>query len=812
LSNSGRIERSGGDEAGRSWATSVVLVGLILVSFGLRIWRIEAKSIWWDESLSLYRAQHDLPYVLSNRIDFPGAETTDLHPPLYFVLLHFIIRSVGESDLALRFPSVCWATALVPLLYIVGKRWWGKGVGLWAAGLGAVSPFYLWYAQEARMYTMVTCLGLLSAYVLGRALECGSRSWYITFVILVAAMLYTHYFAFLLLVFAGLAWLLGTLRSRRWRSVWIFVLVGAICLPLLSYAVHRLASEPEMGRVYVPLFSILGDSLNSFALGLSVRMWQVYPLDLLFLAMYVLGVWSSSANREGQGMQKRFFLLGYVFVPVLGLYLTSLLKPFYMGSRYVIIPSPGFYLGVAAGLNALWRCRRNRFIAVLAVLCSLVLFAGIGYSTYNYFFDEHYGTKEDHRSAAGYVATHGRPGDLVIVDAPENMPAFRHYYGGELPAIGLPSVAMSGCPDPASISRDLEQTTGDYRRIWLVQCRTMFSDPDELVRRWLEEHTFKLDEVTFRSYGSDAQVYLYQPESPAMDQWPAMQCSVDAEFGGELTLLGYDLPSMPLVVHESTVVTLYWLAETEPSAEYKVSLQLVDDEGTLWAQRDREPFYFFPTTLWPVDQPIRQEQELTLPLGTPPGSYRLELRVYGRDSGELLPVAVESHAKTEETVLTLAEVEVGRPTQSVSAEELELAHWANATFGGRLRLLGYNVSKRKAYPGENLKLDLHWLALRNTYGDYRLELWLLDGRGRLAGELESWPSRPAYPTSQWQPGEIVRGQPVLELPDALEPGLYRLHLLVRDPLTSWALPFWRPGFPWTELGLDLGLIDVRAPR
>ena len=394
----------------------------------------------------------------------------------------------------------------------------------------------------------------------------------------------------------------------------------------------------------------------------------------------------------------------------------------------------------------------------------------------------------------------------------ENMPAFRHYYGGGLRAIGLPSVALSGRSDPVSIPADLEQATRGYHRIWLVQCRTMFSDPDELVHRWLEENNFKLDEVTFHSYGSDAQVYLYQPEFPIVDQLPDMQRSEIAEFGGELTFLGYDLPSMPWVVHETAVMTLYWIAKTESSAEYKVSLQLVDDEGTLWAQPDRVPFYFLPTTLWPVGQLIRQEHELTIPPGTPPGEYRLELRVYGFESGDLLPVTVEPRASSETTVLTLSEVVVARPTKSVSAEGLELAHRTFATYGGRLRLLGYNVSRRKAYPGERLKLDLHWLALRNMDSDYRMELWLMNERGRLAGELKSWPSRPSYPTSQWQPGEIVRGQPTLELPIALEPGEYRLRLLVRDSGTGWALPFWRSGCPWPEVGLDLGSIDVREPK
>jgi len=792
------------------WQTRVLLAVLILVSLGLRLWRIEAKSIWWDESLSLYRAQHGLSYVLSNRIDFPGAATTDLHPPLYFVLLHGFIRIVGESDLSLRFLSVCWAVLLVPLMYVMGARWWGRTTGLWAASLAAVSPFYLWYAQEARMYTMVTCLGLLSAYLLWRAMESGDRLWYVAYVAAAAAMLYTHYFAFLLLVFEVLFWLAWSVRDRRIRIPWVFVLLVAVSFPLAGYALSRLVSGPEVGRAFVPLVSILGDTLNSFSLGVSVRMPEVFALDLLFLALFVLGIWFSGVGDGARSLRKRVFLLGYVFVPVLGLYLASLVKPLYMGSRYMIASSPAFYLGVGAGLTALWRRRRSVAFLVAAFLCSALVFAGIGYSTYNYLFDEHYGTKEDHRSSARHVELFGRSGDLVIVDAPENMPAFSHYYCGELEAVGLPSIALSGHPDPGDVARDVEDAAGDHQRIWLVECRTMFSDPDQLVREWLDRNMFKLDQTRFDSYGSDAVVYLYQPDSPILQAERMPEGSAGAEFGERLLLLEYGLPGGTLETGELATVSLNWCAEKQLVTDYKVSVQMLDEQGNLWAQRDRVPFYFLPTTDWPVGNPVRQEHELRIPTGTPPGRYRLELRVYARDDGGVLSAASEFLRVVDGQAVVLGNVEIVGARAAAKPEDLTLVHRTDATYGGRLRLLGYNTSARKVDPGGTLKLNLHWLALRDMSADYQLELWITHRLSRRSTQLAGWPTSPTYPTSQWQPGEIVRGQPAFELPLDLEPASYELQLLVRDPSGGGALPVWKVGVPWVEVGVELGSLEVRG--
>ncbi len=67
-----------------------------------------AKSLWWDESLSLHRARLDLPGILSNEITLTDSiqqvVTVDNHPPLYFLLLRLATQLFGESEFALRFP------------------------------------------------------------------------------------------------------------------------------------------------------------------------------------------------------------------------------------------------------------------------------------------------------------------------------------------------------------------------------------------------------------------------------------------------------------------------------------------------------------------------------------------------------------------------------------------------------------------------------------------------------------------------------------------------------------------------------------
>ena len=116
------------DRSPASLWTRWALVLLIAVSFAVRLYDLGAKSLWSDEGLTLRRAEQPFPRVFENLNLIPlepnyydgGDEvgevisSTNLHPPLYFLLMHLWIRVAGQSEFALRFPSVVAATLTLP--------------------------------------------------------------------------------------------------------------------------------------------------------------------------------------------------------------------------------------------------------------------------------------------------------------------------------------------------------------------------------------------------------------------------------------------------------------------------------------------------------------------------------------------------------------------------------------------------------------------------------------------------------------------------------------------------------------------------
>jgi len=61
----------------------VLLFGALLLGFGLRCYRLGDQSVWWDEGLAAWAARQSLS-------DSGQWTAADVHPPLYFWLLHFL--------------------------------------------------------------------------------------------------------------------------------------------------------------------------------------------------------------------------------------------------------------------------------------------------------------------------------------------------------------------------------------------------------------------------------------------------------------------------------------------------------------------------------------------------------------------------------------------------------------------------------------------------------------------------------------------------------------------------------------------------
>ncbi|RLC34652.1 hypothetical protein DRH14_02400, partial [Candidatus Shapirobacteria bacterium] len=126
---------------------------LLLTSFVL-LWSISInQSLWLDEAISANIASR---YSYSQIVN--NFSLHDFHPPGHYFLLKFWTSSFGNSVLALRTLSLLFALISIYFIYLIG--------GLWPAIFLALNPLFLYYAQENRMYAMVSAFLLITFYFL----------------------------------------------------------------------------------------------------------------------------------------------------------------------------------------------------------------------------------------------------------------------------------------------------------------------------------------------------------------------------------------------------------------------------------------------------------------------------------------------------------------------------------------------------------------------------------------------------------------------------------------------------------------------
>jgi mannosyltransferase len=168
----------------RWWEIGVFLLVLLAVSAALRVQAIDA-ALWADEGISQGIGSKSLSGVLE-------ALHKDGSPPLYYLLLHVWLRAFGDGETALHALSLVFALACVPAALWAGWIMFGRRAGLIAATLAAFNPYLSAYAQEARMYTLVSFLGIVASATFVQAFVRRDRRAVPAFGVALALLAYTH--------------------------------------------------------------------------------------------------------------------------------------------------------------------------------------------------------------------------------------------------------------------------------------------------------------------------------------------------------------------------------------------------------------------------------------------------------------------------------------------------------------------------------------------------------------------------------------------------------------------------------------------
>lgn len=396
-----------------------LLLLVILAGAALRVWQIGAKGFWGDEIWTAQRSIWPMPQIVDFSLEHTIGPWTYLANRVSLSLL-----GVDLQEFVLRWPSAVAGILTIPVVWALGRRLWGERPALLAAALVALSPYQVWYAQEARYYIWLVLFATASSYCLYRAFEQPRRAvWWAGFSAATILNIYNHPLSALLVAAGQLPFCLfyGFRRAGGWpRSVGLAVSCGAIALACLPLALRimtagQLNSE-EAALVFSPSLvdwlevwlEIQGEQAARFG----ADGWA----GVLFLACAILGVAALAVARDWRAL----LLLG---APLLAAPLFFAFMKYVFILRYVLFLQPLYLLLVARGVLALagsgaWLAgkanARSRAAALgsalAATAAALLLLTSLATTAAGY----KQAKVIDWRSLAAYLETHAQPQDLVV--------------------------------------------------------------------------------------------------------------------------------------------------------------------------------------------------------------------------------------------------------------------------------------------------------------------------------------------------------------------------------------------------------------
>jgi hypothetical protein len=634
-----------------STSLRLFLLATLAGAFTLRLQELTRQDIWWDEA-------RNIEVALRPFLQVATAPELDIHPPLYFWLLHLwnglagVTPGAPPGELAFmgRLLSVVAGVAGVALLYPLGARAGGRLAGALAALIGALLPFWLAESQETRMYTVGFALLLAAALALltgWRGLHAG-QSWRQrgvwlplgSFVVLAAAALLTHYNAvFILVAWYGWWGVWALMQPARGRQLATVVACG-LAMTVLVAPVAPIALR-QIPRYENPNLTIptVGDYLW--------QNWQAYiggyafdpallannGLLWLWITLALGGLGLLLALMSARGEQR--VVLGFLLTWLLGglaLYYIAVLDRNAFNVRYSSFVTPALFALLGVGLAAYARWGRP-----LAVAGVVVLLAGVAPALQADLYDARF-AREDISGVATWLRDQTGPGDVIFVD--QKYP-FGFYYQPYAIDAGAVLTATDDAAarylfvDINDVDQRLTEWAGAARRIFWVQWFESDTDPRRAVHFLLDQMGRRAGEQWFQGYAVD----WWEMNPPTTFTLAPDLTPTTMRFAGVETV-ARALPATVQPGQPLPVVIQWQRGETAiVDRPLKVRVALYDGSDARLAQADERLLndrHRAPAQWQPDDQPLNVYL-LYLPPDLPPGDYTVRVLVYD-DADTLAPI------------------------------------------------------------------------------------------------------------------------------------------------------------------------------
>ncbi|MCL4499955.1 MAG: glycosyltransferase family 39 protein, partial [Chloroflexi bacterium] len=662
--------RSGGELTGRLGL--LLLVATLLVAAGVRLLGLGNTNLWGDEAFSVMTSLGP-PNKLLGLL-----ATVEPHPPLYPFLLVVWLRLFGASEFVARLPSAFVGIASVSVAAAIARSFVPASdrrrqllAGVVAALLVALNPFQVWYSQEARMYAQVSFFGGLATLALLRLWR-GKRGAVLLYAGAVVGAAGSHYYGLFVPLAHGVAVLLFARRNRPAFVRWIrgASLAALLYLPWVYIALHIFTSyyggAPGSENLPAVALSAWARVLGGWSLSWTHAEMAAGVVSFLALVGFAVPA------RADSDRFVRVVLLSWLFVPFVGGYTISLVRPL-LNERYLIVSSLPAILLVARGItwllspSGISRVRLNLSGAVLGSR----LLAGV-IPLHNVWIGEYLKSAYDTQVKTADLLA--RPGDAVILDGTTQKYLYEYYARSSLPFFVLP-ILEHPPHSPLSVAAtqaSLADIKRRFRGAWVFWYASPLDDPGNVIGRWLAENAYR----SLDTYAANARLQYYQfAPSASLAAHPS-----DLTFGKSLTLVDYALAEVPERAGDTIPLDLAWRRSGTGALGDRVAVRLVDTAGFTWAQADESIGNGFDSgSQWPEGKVLNDHHGLMIPTGTPPGTYLLLLNVYNAQHPQ--PFAAKgSGASIRPGGVLLAQVRVNAPSKVIWTPGIAGFHARDARF------------------------------------------------------------------------------------------------------------------------------------
>jgi mannosyltransferase len=393
---------------------SIPFIAVILTGIALRIYCLPCESFWLDEGFTLSWASHGILYAV-------GSSIGDVQAPLYFVIMNLWVMALGNSETALRLPSLLAGIASIPLFYVLADRLTGRKAGIIATVIFSLSTFQIYFSQEARPYSLFLFLSLASMYFFF-SLGNKERKTRLLYIVSTVLMVYTHDYAVFMVLAQNVMVLLSGKRGgglMDWISLQTTIFL--LSFPWLAAMAFQVLRSSSAGSVIswipVPTLSMFMETFFNYSgyyylypWGYGTEYFATLSTVSLFLSVTVILLAAKPFLAIGRkrlgfrlpenGDKLLIWLTVPIFIPLL---ISLVFFPIYW-PRFTIAASPAFYMLAAMGINSV--SRKHVKTLVISAIIVLMLVNNVRY---------HYEiNKEQWREAADMIDSESSGGDLIL--------------------------------------------------------------------------------------------------------------------------------------------------------------------------------------------------------------------------------------------------------------------------------------------------------------------------------------------------------------------------------------------------------------